>query len=221
MGLLPSTPQEWAERIMGVIVLILSLTVHEWAHAWSAFRLGDETAAREGRLTLNPLVHMDPVGTLLLPLLGVPFGWAKPVPVNPARFRRGVNMSGGMALTAAAGPISNLLLAFLCAVLFGVLLKVSPSMVSGRDAVSMLLKWTLSVNVSLAVFNLLPVPPLDGSRIVAHFIPSRLQDAWESFTRLAPFLLLLLLATGGLILSGPINYVRGALFEVVRRIAFS
>jgi Zn-dependent protease len=130
-------------------------------------------------------------------------------------------MSGGMALTAAAGPLSNLLLAFLCAVVFGLLIKLSPSMVSGRDAVSALLKWGLSVNVSLAVFNLLPVPPLDGSRIVAHFIPYRLRDAWESFTHLAPFLLLLLLASGGVFLAGPINFVRGALFEVVRRIAFS
>src|SRR5512134_1879423 len=101
--------------------LLLSLSFHEWAHAWSAHKLGDDTAERMGRLTLNPLAHIDPLGTILLPLLGVPFGWAKPVPVNPARFRRGVHMGRGMMITSAAGPLSNLLLATVCAVLFGLL----------------------------------------------------------------------------------------------------
>ena len=91
-----------------LVPVVLSLTIHEFAHAWCAFQLGDDTAAREGRLTLNPVEHIDPVG-LLLPLLGVPFGWAKPVPVNPARMR--TSFETGVVLTAAAGPISNLLLA--------------------------------------------------------------------------------------------------------------
>src|SRR5689334_23219884 len=97
-----------------LIPLILSLTVHEWAHAYSAFRLGDDTASRQGRLTLNPIPHIDPIGTILCPLLGIPFGWAKPVPVNPLRFNRGVSMRTGMMITAAAGPLSNLVLAVLC-----------------------------------------------------------------------------------------------------------
>ena len=80
---------------MVLIPMLLSLTVHEWAHAWSAYRLGDDTASMQGRLTLNPIAHIDPIGTLILPLLGIPFGWAKPVPVNPTRFRRGVGMSTG------------------------------------------------------------------------------------------------------------------------------
>src|SRR5262249_40137549 len=101
------------ERILYLIPMVLSLTVHEWAHAYPGFRLGDDTAAREGRLTLNPLPHMDPIGTFLLPLLKVPFGWAKPVPVNPLRFRRDVTMRTGMMITAAAGPLSNLALAFI------------------------------------------------------------------------------------------------------------
>ena len=93
-----------------LIPLILSLSVHEWAHAWAAWRLGDDTARLLGRMTLNPIAHVDPLGTLLLPMLGVPFGWAKPVPVNPLRFRN-VSMPIGMMLTAAAGPISNVVLA--------------------------------------------------------------------------------------------------------------
>ena len=94
--------QELILKVMGLIPSILSLTVHEWSHAWSAKMLGDDTAERQGRLTLNPLVHIDPIGTILLPLLGVPFGWAKPVPVNPLRFKRSVSMRTGMAIVAGA-----------------------------------------------------------------------------------------------------------------------
>src|SRR3712207_2268072 len=95
---------EWlADRVVWLVPVLLSLGVHEWAHAWSAWRLGDDTARLQGRLSLNPLVHMDPVGTLLLPLLGVPFGWAKPVPFEPLRFRRSVSLRTGTLLVAAAG----------------------------------------------------------------------------------------------------------------------
>ena len=93
---------------MILIPLVLSLTIHEWAHAWSAHRLGDDTAKMQGRLTLNPVSHIDLVGTLLLPLLGIPFGWAKPVPVNPTRFRRGVKMSTGMVPTQSSPALASL-----------------------------------------------------------------------------------------------------------------
>src|SRR5262245_7955094 len=98
----PMFTSNWLlERVMLLVPLILSLSVHEWAHAYSAHRLGDDTARQEGRLTLNPVAHIDPIGTLLLPLLGIPFGWARPVPVNPIRFRRDVSMRTGMMITAA------------------------------------------------------------------------------------------------------------------------
>src|SRR5262245_62591833 len=94
------------QRIVNFIPVLLSLTVHEWAHAWTAWKLGDDTAKLQGRVSLNPIDHIDPVGTLLLPLLGVPFGWAKPVPINPVRFRANVSMPMGVLLSVAAGPIS-------------------------------------------------------------------------------------------------------------------
>src|SRR5512143_3587864 len=100
-----------ADQIIVLIPLWVSLSVHECAHAWAAWRLGDDTARLLGRMTLNPMAHVDPIGTLLLPLLGVPFGWAKPVPVQPHRFRRTVSMRTGMMITALAGPLSNVLLA--------------------------------------------------------------------------------------------------------------
>ena len=174
------------ERLRIWVVLLISLSVHEWAHAWSAWRLGDDTAARMGRMTLNPLVHIDPVGTFLLPLLGVPFGWAKPVPVNPARFRRDIRMSTGMMITAAAGPISNVCLALGCTVVLACLVAFNVDMGNVTPRVWQLLQMGIFINVILAVFNMLPVPPLDGSRIADGLMPDSLRPNWDSFCRLTP-----------------------------------
>ncbi|HSN91200.1 MAG TPA: site-2 protease family protein [Anaeromyxobacteraceae bacterium] len=204
--------------ILYFVVLILSLSVHEFAHAWSAFKLGDDTAARMGRLSLNPMVHADPIGTIAFPLLGVPFGWAKPVPVNPARFRRDVSMGRGMAITAAAGPVSNVLLALACAVLLGLLVRYAPDLVGPRSAGRTLLVVAIGMNVNLALFNLLPVPPLDGSRIVDGFVPYRLRPRWEAFTAYAPFMLVAIFLFGGRIIAGPSNFVLGILYDIIRAI---
>lgn len=136
--------------------LVLSLTVHEFAHAWTADRLGDPTPRRYGRVTLNPLRHLDPFGTLLLLIAG--FGFARPVPINPYNLGR-----WGTLWVAAAGPISNLLIAFVAAVLLRVL---PPSQIT-----DLVLLYVLSINVVLAVFNLIPIPLLDGSRILAALVP--------------------------------------------------
>lgn len=209
------------ERVMMIIPMLLSLSVHEWAHAWSASKLGDDTAEREGRLTLNPMSHLDPIGTLLLPLLGIPFGWAKPVPVNPARFRRNVHMGTGMALTAAAGPISNLLLSALCAVILGLLFRFATHFVMANEAVIFLLMTGIQINVALAIFNMLPIPPLDGSRIVERVVPYRMRGSWESFTRFSPFVLLAIVATGGFFLARPMGYVNGLMRGLLYGIAGS
>jgi Zn-dependent protease len=173
--------------------LLLSLTFHEFAHGWMAHRLGDDTAERAGRLTLNPIPHIDPIGTLLLPLLGAPIGWAKPVPVNSARFRRDVPMARGIVLTSAAGPISNLILATTCATVFGVLARVAPDVVAPGEGIRQFLLLMIRLNVMLAVFNLLPIPPLDGGHVAEALVPYRMRSAWESFARVAPFVLLALI----------------------------
>jgi Zn-dependent protease len=173
--------------------LLLSLTFHEFAHAWMAHRFGDDTAERAGRLTLNPLPHIDPIGTLLLPLLGAPIGWAKPVPVNSARFRRDVSMARGVVLTSAAGPISNLLLATICAIVFGLLARFAPGIVLPGEGVRSLLLTMIQLNVLLAVFNLLPIPPLDGGHVAEQLVPYRMRGAWESFARFSPLVLLALI----------------------------
>jgi Zn-dependent protease len=188
-----SLPEFILDRLRIWVPLVLSLSVHEWAHAWSAYRLGDDTAARMGRMTLNPLAHIDPVGTVLLPLLGVPFGWAKPVPVNPVRFRREIHMRTGMMITAAAGPISNVCMAFGCMVVLACLIAFNVDMGNVTERVLQLIQWGMIINVILAVFNLFPIPPLDGSRIADGLMPEALRPNWDAFCRLTPIPLIVLI----------------------------
>jgi Zn-dependent protease len=200
---------------MLLVPLLLSLTVHEWAHAWSANRLGDDTARMQGRLTLNPIAHIDPIGTLILPLLGIPFGWAKPVPVNPTRFRRGVKMSTGMILTAAAGPLANVALAVLCAVAFGLVARFSPEAMTARFGIAPLLMIGIQINVTLAIFNMIPIPPLDGSRVVDGLVPYGWRPQWESIVRLSPLLLVVVIVAGQRLIAGPAGYVVGWLAQII------
>jgi len=153
------------------LLVLVALPVHEWAHAFAAYKLGDETAKWNGRLTLNPLKHLDLIGTVMLVLCGV--GYAKPVPVNPYYFN---NSKRGMALTSLAGPLANFTMAFAAMVLSSVLYAVFG--VTHFMAVSILalvLEIFANINISLTVFNLLPIPPLDGSNIFAAFLP----DKWN------------------------------------------
>ncbi len=204
--------------LMLFVPLILSLAVHEFAHAWSAFRLGDDTAARAGRLTLNPFAHADLVGTILLPLLGVPFGWAKPVPVNPLRFRKDVRMGTGMAITAAAGPIANVLLAVMSTTAYALVARFAPGIVIASNGVRELLETAIFLNVNLALFNLIPIPPLDGSRIVDGFMPYRLRPQWERVMAFSPFLLIAVFVFAGRIIAGPSDFVVGLLSQLFNSI---
>lgn len=209
-----------AERVLMLIPVWLSLTVHEFAHAWSAFKLGDNTAHEKGRLTLNPIAHIDPVGTLLLPLFGVPFGWARPVPVNPMRFNRRFTMRQGMLITAAAGPISNLLLALASTVLLGVLLRFAPGLITPNAPTTSLFLILINVNVALALFNLLPIYPLDGSRIADGVMPDRFRPQWDAFCRYAPLVLIAFFIFGaGFLIEKPAQFVLAGLSRLMVGIA--
>jgi len=190
-------------------LLIFSLSFHEFAHAWSASKLGDETAARMGRLTLHPKAHIDLIGTIIFPLIAFLWhapliGWANPVPVNPLRFRRDITMSAGMAITAAAGPIANLILALVSAmVLTIVLLLLRAIGTDGGWLSGMVVTFFMQgvvLNVTLAVFNMIPVPPLDGSRILRHMLPRQYQEAYD---RLQSFGMLILY---GIMFTGLLEY---------------
>jgi Zn-dependent protease len=203
------TPETLQRLVVWFVPTLLSLTVHEWAHAASANALGDDTARREGRLTLNPIAHLDLLGTVLVPLIqifttgGVMFAWAKPVPVQPLRFRRTLSMATGSVLVSAAGPVSNLLIALGAAVGMGMAARFG----AYDESVIAFLGAMFSVNVGLAIFNLLPIPPLDGSRVLHGLLPTRAALAYERIFPYAPFLLIAVIATGGSLLRVPMGIV--------------
>ncbi len=206
-----------ARAFLTLAVLLVALTIHEAAHAWSASLLGDPTARALGRVSLNPLVHIDPVGTLLFPLLGlvsggVVFGWAKPVPVNTMNL---THPRRDHLLIAAAGPVSNLLQALCC--ILGLYL-LSGWFERYEIASHLLLRplfellyWGLILNMILAVFNLFPIPPLDGSWILQGILPENLAAVMDS---LRPYGFLLLLM---LLFSGAFHSVLGPVFALIDR----
>jgi Zn-dependent protease len=190
------SPEGLLRAAFRIILFLLSLSVHEFAHAWAAWKLGDDTAAREGRLSLNPFVHADLVGTFLLPLANAPFGWAKPVPVQPRLFRRGIHMSTGDILVSAAGPAANLVLGLVAAIVLGVLLRFAPSAVEPGKGGFELLSRLIQVNAGLLVFNLLPFPPLDGGHVAGNLVPYRHRDGWDRWAHISPLVLLGLVFLG-------------------------
>lgn len=167
--------------IFQILILILSVVVHEVSHGYAALMLGDVTAKYAGRLTLNPVKHLDPFGSIILPLIlslipgGLIFGWAKPVPYNPHNLR---NKRWGEALVAAAGPASNLIIAGV----FGLLIRYSQVLDLGKSFVDLALV-VVFINIVLAIFNLMPIPPLDGSKILFSFFPKHAQNLRVSFER--------------------------------------
>lgn len=194
-----------------VVVIFLASPVHEFAHAWSANRLGDPTPRYQGRLTINPLAHIDYIGALLILLFG--FGWAKPVPVNPRNFRE---PKRDMALTAAAGPISNLCFAFV-ALLLGQVVNLLLSFLHPSYTVALYVWYFFqslaSINLSLCVFNLIPIPPLDGSRILGLFLSDRAYYRLMQYERQLYFLMIILLATG--IVSRPLGYAVNGIYTAL------
>jgi len=179
--------------LIRIFCVLLCLTIHEVAHGFAALKLGDATAKNMGRLTLNPIPHIDPVGGLLLLMGG--FGWAKPVPVDARNFTRKINMRTGMAITAFAGPLSNLLFAFVIMLIDAILWNSGVLFGIGNNALDTYMTFYYSLvglNIGLAVFNLIPLPPLDGSWILSSFLPYRLHNQYMRIQRFG-FLILILL----------------------------
>jgi Zn-dependent protease len=184
----------WINLLYLVPILLMSLTAHEVAHGWVAYRMGDPTAKSRGRLSLNPIKQLDPIGTLMFVITylfwGVVFGWAKPIPVSPYYFK---NRQRGMAIVGAAGPVTN----FIIAVIFGVILRfvgvpLYNTATSVGDVILRILFTVVEINIVLGIFNLIPIPPLDGSRVLGAFLPRRAYEYWVAIDRYG-FLILIVI----------------------------
>lgn len=207
--------------VMGVPITLIALTGHEFAHGWVSSKLGDPTPERDGRLTLNPIAHLDVIGTILMILTG--FGWAKPVIVDPRYYK---NQKRGMALTAIAGPIANLIMAFIAilivAVVVAVRAKLSGGVIPETAPASVQFVWKFAFllayrNLCFMVFNLIPIPPLDGSKVLGLFLPNRMYYRILQYERYAIIIIMLLSISGAfdriigtgvnVVLTGMINLI--------------
>ena len=200
-------------------IILISLTVHEYSHGYAAYRLGDSTARNLGRLTLNPIKHIDPLGFLFLFLAG--FGWAKPVPINSRNLKHG---KSGLAIVSLAGPLSNLLLGFIGMIVFRLcaLYLITSLPVTIQTMLMTFLQLFIYINVGLFVFNLFPIPPLDGSRIISVLLPSKWAYYYLRYEMYIQIALFILLAIGVLspVILALRSYIIGGMNFILNFIPF-
>jgi len=201
------------QLLIQIPILLLTLTIHEFSHGYVAYLFGDDTAKRAGRLTLNPISHIDPIGLLMLFIVHI--GWAKPVPVNPYNF---VNQKRDMAITAAAGPVSNFVMAIILSVIFNLLKTVNPDLLNSGSAIAQfftsMLVYAILINLALGIFNLIPIPPMDGSKILGGFLSDEAYHRYTAQERKGAQILMIIFAVSyifklnliGAIIMPPLNF---------------
>ena len=209
------------EALLGLILtlpaVLIAITFHEYAHAFAADKLGDDTPRRQGRLTLNPIAHLDPIGSLMLVFVG--FGWGKPVEINPRNFNRNISMSAGEAIVSIAGPAMNIVLSILFTIIYCAIIKFAPAFVLTQAGaiVAILLQEIVIINVGLGIFNLIPLPPLDGSKILRHFLPYNAKEWFIKYEQIFYIIFVVLWVTGlgGTIISPAINAVYNGITNLI------
>lgn len=200
-------------KLLGLIIsipaVLIAITFHEFAHAFAADKLGDDTPRNQGRLSLNPLHHLDPVGSLLLLFAG--FGWGKPVEINPRNFNRNISMEKADAIVSIAGPLMNLFLAIVFTLIYCAIAKFAPNILVGTTggAIQLLLMSIVSINIGLGVFNLIPLPPLDGSKVIMPFLPAKAKSFFIEREQIFYIVFVIFWITGlaGYIISPAITFI--------------
>lgn len=209
--------------VLTLPAVLIAITFHEYAHAWAAEKLGDDTPRMQGRLTLNPIAHLDPIGTVLLIFAG--FGWGKPVEVNPRNYDSRMSMTKADALVSVAGPVMNFILAIIFMIVLYAIGTFAPAFAITQvgQIIILLLQITVSINIGLGVFNLIPLPPLDGSKILNHFLSYNAREwfAQREYIFYIAFLLIWITGLASLIISPIISgiytglsYLIGSIFSL-------
>lgn len=209
-------------QLIGLLIsapgVLIAITFHEFAHGYAAYKLGDDTAKNQGRLSLNPFAHLDPIGTLMLLVAG--FGWGKPVEINPRNFNRNITMSKGDAIVSIAGPLMNILLAFVFSIIYFAIGTFAPVFAIGSQLgliIMTILQMTVIINIGLGIFNLIPLPPLDGSKVLKNFLPYSARTWMENYESIFYIVFVVLWVTGlaGWIISPVINGVYNGITSIV------
>lgn len=216
-----ASPGELLSLLISLPGVLIAITFHEFAHAFVADKLGDDTARREGRLSLNPIDHLDPIGTLLLLVAG--FGWGKPVHVNPRNYTRKMSMEKGEAIVSIAGPIMNFILAFIFAIIYYAIYKFANIGFFASNigsAIIAIVESIVYVNIGLGVFNLIPLPPLDGSKVLIPFLPYKAKQWFYNNEKIFYIIFVLIWITGlaGTIITPGIKVVGNAILGLAKMI---
>ena len=207
--------------IVSIPAVLIARTFHEFVHGYAAYKLGDDTAKNEGRLSLNPFDHLDPIGSLMLLFAG--FGWGKPVHVNPRNYTRKISMEKGEAIVSIAGPAMNLLLALLFSLIYCAIYKFANISFLGSSVgkvIILLISATISTNIGLGVFNLIPLPPLDGSKVIMPFLPFKAKQWFVNNEQIFYIIFVVIWITGiaGIIITPAINVVSTGILNLARMI---
>ncbi len=214
---LMTSPGALFSLLLGIPGVLIAITFHEFAHGIVAYKLGDNTAKMEGRLSLNPFAHLDPIGTLMLVFLGI--GWGKPVHVNPSNYTRKISMEKGEAIVSAAGPLMNIILAFVFGIIYCLAYKfVGEAFLASTvgSIIMLMIQSTILTNVGLGVFNLIPLPPLDGSKIIMPFLPYKAKQFFINNEQIFYLVFIVLWISGlaGRIISPAISWLATGIMNI-------